>query len=67
MKALTRDQVQSRKEKAVRFTRDVLDDPDRADEIADESSRRDARRRARLVAYGETESGRQIIEGVRTL
>jgi len=37
VKALTRAQLQSRKEKAVRFTRDVLDDPDRADEIADES------------------------------
>ena len=36
-KTLTRDQLQSRKEKAVRFTRDVLSDPDRADEIADES------------------------------
>ena len=37
MKSLTRDQLQSRKEQAVRFTRDVLGDPDRADEIADES------------------------------
>jgi hypothetical protein len=36
-KALTRSQLQSRKEKAVRFARDVLDDPDRAEEIADES------------------------------
>jgi acyl carrier protein phosphodiesterase len=33
---LTRDQVESRKEKAVRFVRDVLDDPDRADEIESE-------------------------------
>ena|SRR5579872_5140588 len=37
MKVLTRDQVQSRKDQAVRFTRNVLDDPDRADEIEDES------------------------------
>jgi hypothetical protein len=37
VKALTRTQLQSRKEKAVRFTRDVLGDPERADEIADES------------------------------
>jgi hypothetical protein len=37
VKSLTRAQLESRKEKAVRFTRDVLDDPDRADEIADES------------------------------
>jgi hypothetical protein len=34
---LTRDQLQARKDKAVRFTRDVLGDPDRAKEIADES------------------------------
>jgi CCR4-NOT transcriptional regulation complex NOT5 subunit len=36
-KTLTPDQVESRKERAVRFTRDVLDDPDRADEIEDET------------------------------
>ena len=45
MKALTRDQLQARKEKAVRFTRDVLGDPDRADEIADESLEDYAQRR----------------------
>src|SRR5262249_49398556 len=37
VKRLTREQVESRKEKAVRFTDNVLGDPDRADEIADES------------------------------
>ena len=37
MKALTREQLQSRKEQAVRFTRDVLGEPDRAEEIEDES------------------------------
>ena len=37
MKQLTREQVQARKEKAVRFVRDVLDDPDRAEGIAEES------------------------------
>lgn len=36
MKALTREQLQSRKDKAVRFVRDVLDDPERASEIEDE-------------------------------
>jgi hypothetical protein len=36
MKKLTSDQVESRKEKAVRFTRDVLGDSERADEIEDE-------------------------------
>jgi hypothetical protein len=45
VKALTRDQLESRKEKAVRFTRDVLGDPDRADEIADESLEDYAQRR----------------------
>lgn len=37
MKTLTREQLEGRKEKAVRFVEDVLDDPDRADEIAAES------------------------------
>ena len=45
MKYLTRDQLQSRKEQAVRFVRDVLGDPDRADEIADESLENYAQRR----------------------
>ena len=45
VKALTRDQIQSRKDQAVRFTRDVLDDPDRADEIEDESLEDYAERR----------------------
>jgi len=44
-KALTRDQIQSRKDKAVRFTRDMLGDPDRADEIEDESLEDYAERR----------------------
>jgi hypothetical protein len=37
MKQLTRDQLQSRKDQAVHFTRDVLGDPERAEEIAEES------------------------------
>jgi hypothetical protein len=44
-KALTRQQLQSRKEKAVRFVRDVLGDPDRAQEIEDESLEDYAERR----------------------
>lgn len=36
-KALTRDQIQKRKEQAARFVEGVLGDPDRADEIRDES------------------------------
>ncbi|HXX99406.1 MAG TPA: hypothetical protein VEI54_00705 [Candidatus Limnocylindrales bacterium] len=34
-KTWTYEQAESRRDKAERFTRDVLDDPDRADEIAD--------------------------------
>ena len=45
VKALTRDQLGSRKEKAVRFTRDVLGDSDRAEEIADEGIEDYAERR----------------------
>jgi hypothetical protein len=36
-KVLTREQLEGRKERAERFTRDVLEDPERADEISDES------------------------------
>jgi hypothetical protein len=35
-KILTRDQAESRKDKAVRFAESVLDDPDLADDIASE-------------------------------
>ncbi len=45
MKQLTREQVQARKDKAARFVRDVLDDPDRAAEIEDESLEDYAERR----------------------
>lgn len=45
MKQLTREQVQARKEKAVQFVQDVLEDADRADEIADESIEDYAERR----------------------
>ena len=45
MKSLTHDQLAARKEQAVRFTRDVLGDPDRADEIAEESLEDYAERR----------------------
>jgi len=37
MKSLTRTQLESRKAKAVRFTRDILGVPTRADEIEAES------------------------------
>jgi hypothetical protein len=45
VKALTREQVAGRKEKAVRFVRDVLGDEDRASEIEDESVEHYAERR----------------------
>jgi len=45
MKQLSREQLQSRKEKAVRFVHDVLGDPDRAEEIAEESLESYAERR----------------------
>lgn len=44
-KVLTREQVESRKEKAERFTRDVLGDSERADEIANEDLEDYAERR----------------------
>lgn len=45
MKTLTREQLESRKEQAVRFARDVLNDPERTDEIEDESLEDCAERR----------------------
>jgi len=45
VKALTREQLQSRKDRAVRFVRDALDDSERADEIEDESLEDYAERR----------------------
>ena len=45
MKTLTRKQLEARKARAVRFTRDVLDDSDRADEIENESIEDYAERR----------------------
>ena len=55
MKRLTADQVQSRKDKAVRFTRDVLGDEERADEIEDEDLEDYAdRRRIAIVNSGRS-------------
>jgi hypothetical protein len=66
-KALTRDQLQARKDKAVRFTRDVLGDPDRAEEIEGEILEdyaerhrihitNPSKRRARIMARGKTKA-----------
>jgi len=46
---LTRSQVESRKEKAARFVRDVLGDTDRAEEIEDESPEDYAERRKMIL------------------
>jgi len=45
VRALTRDQVEGRKEKAERFVRNVVGDDERADEIAAESPEDYAERR----------------------
>jgi hypothetical protein len=50
VKALTSDQLQSRKDKAVRFLRNVLGDEDRADEVENESLEDyAARRRIQII------------------
>jgi hypothetical protein len=53
MKQLTREQLQARKDQAVRFVRDFLHDPDRADEIEDENLESYAeRRKIQLINLG---------------
>ena len=61
MKPLTLDQIESRKEKAVHFTRDVLDDPDRADEIEDESLEDYAERRGFQITNPSTNRRKKAI------
>ena len=48
--ALSREQIQGRKDRAVRFTRDVVGDPDRAAEIEDEDVEAYAERRKLTMA-----------------
>lgn len=50
VKTLTRDQLQRRKQKAERFVRDVLEDDERAEEIANESLEDYADRRKIRIA-----------------
>jgi predicted RNase H-like nuclease (RuvC/YqgF family) len=50
MKALTRDQIQARKEQAARFTETVQGDPERAQEIRSESLEDYAQRRRFEIA-----------------
>ena len=56
-KALTRDQLQSRKEKAVRFVFNVLNDSERAEEIEDESLEDYATRR-KIEIVGNPSGGK---------
>lgn len=50
MKRLSRDQIRGRQEQAVRFTETVLGDPERAQEIRDESIEEYAQRRKFEIA-----------------
>jgi hypothetical protein len=61
VKRLSREQVEGRKEKAVRFTDDVLGDPDRADEIADESVEDYAARKGIEIANPTARKRRSIM------
>ena len=57
-RTLTHDQLQAREDQAVRFTENVLDDPDRADEIADESLEDYAeRRKIQITNTGRRRNG----------
>lgn len=61
-KTLTREQIQSRKDKAVRFVRDVLGDSDRAEEIEEESLDSYAERRKIKLTNPQREKSRVIRE-----
>ena len=73
MKTLTSKQLESRKAKAVRFTRDVLRDVDRADEIADESLQEYAARRHIQIVNPKgarkmpVQTRRELIERIKEL
>lgn len=58
-RALTREQLEARKEKAERFVRDVLLDPGRAEAIADESLEDYAARRK--IEILDNPKGRSIM------
>jgi len=73
MKTLTRKQLESRKAKAARFTRDVLGNLDRADEIEDESLQDYAERRhiqivnPKGVRKMAVQTRRELIERIKEL
>jgi hypothetical protein len=57
VKSLTREQLQSRKDKAIRFLEDVLNDPERAAEVENENLESYAdRRNIEIVNSGRTKS-----------
>jgi hypothetical protein len=47
--SVTYDQIEARKDKAVRFLRDVVGDDDRADEVEDESPENYASRKGWVI------------------
>ncbi len=73
MKTLTRKQLESRKAEAVRFTRDVLGDPERAAEIEDESLESYAERRhyqiqnPKGVKHMAIPTRRELVERIKEL
>src|SRR3989338_4622302 len=73
MKELTREQLENRKAQAVRFTRSVLDDDDRADEIEDESLEDYAERRHITITNPKgvmrmaTPTRRELLERIEEL
>lgn len=71
MKTLTRGQLERRKEKAGQFVRDVLGDPERANEIDDESLEDYAeRRKIKLVGNphgGHMTTKEELNERIRAL
>src|SRR3990172_11516561 len=73
MKSLTRKQLETRKAQAVRFTRDVLSDDDRADEIEDESLEDYAERRHIQIVNPKgarkmpVQTRRELIERIKEL
>jgi hypothetical protein len=60
-KALSPEQVEKRQAKAVRFLRDVVDDPDLADEIEDLSVREYAERKGLELINNPTQKRKELI------
>jgi hypothetical protein len=73
MKSLTRKQLETRKAQAVRFSRDVLGDDNRADEIEEESMEEYADRRHIQIVNPKgarkmpVQTRRELIERVKEL